>query len=164
RQSGTNLLTSITDALSRTTTFTYDSWGDLASTTRLYGTGNAVTTSTTREPNFRQIASVTDPLNHTTTVTHDNRGNAVTITNPLSQQTTVAYNANGQLVSITSPLNHTVQFTYNNADLVAVTDHLGRTSTRLIDAVGRPMAIANAAGHQTKKEFDSTNQRTKKTD
>src|SRR6185503_13812483 len=34
RQSGTNLLTSITDALSRTTIFTYDSWGDLASTTR----------------------------------------------------------------------------------------------------------------------------------
>ncbi len=164
RESGTNQLTSITDALGRITSFTYDAWGDLTSTTRLYGTSDAVTTSMTREPTFRQIASVTDPLNHTTYITHDNRGNAVTITNPLSQQTTMAYNANGQPVSVTNPLNHTLQFTYNNGDLVALTDHLGRTGTRLIDAVGRPIAMADAAGNQTRKEFDSTNQRTKKTD
>lgn len=164
RQSGTNLLSSITDALSRTTAFTYDAWGDLISTTRLSGTMDAVTTSMTREPNFRQIASATDALNHTTYITHDTQGNPVTITNPLSQQITVAYNATGQPVSVTDPLNHTVQFTYSNADLVAVTDHLGRTSTRLIDAIGRPMATANAAGHQTKKEYDSQSQRTKRTD
>jgi YD repeat-containing protein len=46
-QSGTDLPASVTDPLGRTTSYTYDSLGNVASITRLAGTSNAVTTSFT---------------------------------------------------------------------------------------------------------------------
>lgn len=164
RQSGTNLLLSITDELNRTTSFTYDTFGALTGITKLYGTGNAVTTSMTYEPNFHQLASVTDPLSHTKSLTYDTSGNLIALTDPLSHQTTITYNAAGQPLSVTDALTHSVQLTYSNGDLVGITDALGRTATRLIDAVGRPMTLTNALGQQTRKEYDSQNQRTRRTD
>ena len=61
RDSSTNLVSSVTDALSRTTAYTYDSLGNKLSITRLSGTPDAVTTSFTYEPTFSQVTSVTDP-------------------------------------------------------------------------------------------------------
>jgi YD repeat-containing protein len=43
RGAGTNLLLSSTDALSRTTSYTYDSTGNVLTATALSGTGQAVT-------------------------------------------------------------------------------------------------------------------------
>src|SRR5215831_15317080 len=44
-QSGTNLALSVTDPLNRTTAYTYDSMGNVATVTRLSGTADAVTTT-----------------------------------------------------------------------------------------------------------------------
>src|SRR5207249_3871931 len=63
RQAGTSLLQSMTDALGRQTTFTYDTKGNVTSITRLAGTGQAVTTSLTWEApsptTFNRLTSVT---------------------------------------------------------------------------------------------------------
>jgi len=64
RQSGTNLISSVTDALNRTTSYTRDSEGYITQVTALAGTANAVSSQFTYEPTYHGIASVTDPLNH----------------------------------------------------------------------------------------------------
>ena len=48
-QAGTSLVQSITDALGRQTTFTYDTKGNMTSVTRLAGTPQVLTTSLTWE-------------------------------------------------------------------------------------------------------------------
>src|SRR5439155_8919576 len=95
RDATSNLVTAMTDALGRHTTFTYNSQGQVLTVTRLAGTGNAVTTTMTYEPTFNQVASVADPLNHTTGFGYDAVGNLTTITDPLSHQTTMTYNTQG---------------------------------------------------------------------
>jgi YD repeat-containing protein len=57
RQSGTNWMTSITDPLNRRTDFTYDAFGHVLTTTRLAGTGNAVTT----EPHLDAVLRLVRP-------------------------------------------------------------------------------------------------------
>jgi len=53
---------------------TYDALGNVASVTRLAGTGSAVTTSYTYDSTFSQLTTVTDPLSHTTTFTRNTLG------------------------------------------------------------------------------------------
>ena len=60
RQSGTNLPLSVTDALNRTTTYTYDTQGNVLTVTRLVRTPEAVATTLTYEATFSQVATITD--------------------------------------------------------------------------------------------------------
>ncbi|MGH9960316.1 MAG: DUF6531 domain-containing protein, partial [Pyrinomonadaceae bacterium] len=143
RQAGTNLLLSVTDPLTRRTSFIYDAMGNLTSVTRLSGTPQAATTTMTREPDFNQVSSVTDPLNHTSSFAYVARGNLITITDPLNYQTTLTYNAAGQPLSVTDALQNTVQLAYDSGALVSMTDPLGRTVTRRLDALGRPTVLFN---------------------
>jgi YD repeat-containing protein len=61
RASGSNLLTTIEDGLSRETGYTYDGNGNVTSIVRLAGTADETTTTLTYEATFNQLASVTDP-------------------------------------------------------------------------------------------------------
>ncbi len=103
-----NYATSVTDALSRQTAFTYDCMGNRTSVTRLAGTFNAVTTSFTYEPKFNQLASITDPLQHTTTFNYDpTAGNLTSVTDALGHGSTFAYNTAGQVTSTTDAQGRT---------------------------------------------------------
>ena len=62
RQSaGSNLVSSVIDALNRRTDLGYDAFGSVMSITRLAGTPDAVTTTYTYEPVFNQLTSVMIP-------------------------------------------------------------------------------------------------------
>jgi len=65
-------------------------------------------------------------LNHTTTLTYEPSGarNLQSITDPLTHQTSFTYNGQGQPQTITTPAGIT-QLTYDQGDLVAITDSLG---------------------------------------
>jgi RHS repeat-associated protein len=156
-------VTSVTDALSRTTAFTYDTAGNVLTVTRLSGTGNAVTTTFTYESTFNQVATVTDPLSHTTTFGYDSLGNLTSITNPLSQQTTLTYSTSGQPLTVTTPAG-TTTFGYEGADLVSVTDPLGKVATRFTDALGRQIQVTDPLGRKTRFTYDPLNQVTQITD
>jgi RHS repeat-associated protein len=158
-----NLVTRVTDGLSRNTDYAYDTAGNVTSVTRLAGTGSAVTTSYTYEATFNLLTSITDPLNHTTTFTRDSTGNVTAITDPLSHQTTLTYNAAGQPATVTTPAG-TTQFSYAGGDLVGVTDPLGRTRTQYIDAAGRLVRTTNPLGQSTTHEYDPLNAVTKTID
>ncbi len=164
RQVGSNVPTSVTDALNRRTDFTYDSLGNLTSVTRLAGTAGAVTTTLTYEPIFNQVASVTDPLNHSTSFGYDTLGRPTTITDPLNHQTTVTYNTAGQPLTVTDPLNQTTQFGYVAGDLVSTTDPLGRVSHRFLDAAGRVLNTKDPLGRLMQYEWNAMNLMTRVTD
>jgi YD repeat-containing protein len=136
-QATTNLLLSVTDALTRKTAYTYDSKGNILTVTKLHGTANAVTTTFTYDSTYNQVATVNDPLSHTTTSGYDAKGNLTTITNALSKTTTITVNAQGQPLTITDPLSNVTTFTYQVDDLVKVQDPLNRETRRILDAAGR---------------------------
>jgi RHS repeat-associated protein len=152
----------VTDALSRQTTYAYDTNNNVTSVTRLAGTGDAVTTSFTYESGFQQIASVTDPLSHTTTFGYTS-GNLTSITDPLSHATTLTYNTSGRPLTVTTPAG-TTTLTYEDGDVVTVTDPTSQTTTRFSDAVGRPISVTNPLGQRTRLSYDALNRLTQTTD
>jgi RHS repeat-associated protein len=163
-EAGTNFVLSETDALNRTTAYTYDSMGNVTSVTRLSGTADAVTTTATYEPVFNKLTSVTDPLNHTTTFGYDAKGNLITLTNPLNQTTTITRNPEGQATAITDPLNNTTQYTYDFGDYAGMTDALGNASTRFTDSAGRVLGVTDPLGNISIYDYDVLNRLTKVTD
>jgi YD repeat-containing protein len=153
-----NLLTSFTDPLQRTTTLTYDSTQNITSVTRLSGTANAVTTSMTYDPIFSKVTSITDPLGHKTTMQYDpTTGNLLTLSNPMSNTVTLTYDNFGEIVSAQDPVGNSTSLKYSNGDLVSATDPLGRVQRRSTDAVSRPVTVTNALGQTTQMQFDALN-------
>jgi RHS repeat-associated protein len=161
RQSPSNRIVSLTDALSRQTTFSYDGNGNLTSVTRLAGTANAVTTTMTYEPTFHQLASITDPLNHTTTFSYDSKGALSAVTDPLTNQTTFTSNNAGQPVTVTNALNETTTLGYAAGDVVSLTTPLGHVHTRFFDAAGRLLQTLDPGGQTVRFEYSALNQLTK---
>jgi RHS repeat-associated protein len=159
-----DLVSSMTDALGRTTAFTYDAMGNVLTSTRLAGTPNAVTTTRTYEPAFNQLASITDPLGHTTTFSYDAHGNRTGVTDALGHTTTTTFNSAGEPITVTDPLGNQTQLTYDGGDLVAVSDPLGHTMHRFLDTVGRLVATVDPLGRQTRYVYDALNRTTQVAD
>jgi RHS repeat-associated protein len=153
-QTGTNLITSVTDPLNRTTSYSYDPLGNATSVTQLAGTHNPVITSMTYEDKYSQVTAITDSLSHTRSLAYDSRGNVVSSIDPLGNASTLAYNASGQLVSISDALGNTSNLTYDGGDLTSVNDPLGRTVTFFTDSAGRSIAQTNALGALTKYSYN----------
>ena len=166
RQTGTNLLLSMTDPLvinsqNRKTTYTYDSKGNVLTVTRMAQDPlSALTTTFTYKPVFNQIETIKDPLNHVTTFGYDSKENLTTIQDPLGKITTITPNAAGQPISIEDPLHHTTQFTYITGDLATIADPLGNVTTRFTDAAGRLQAVTNPLGNVSLYTYDALNLRT----
>ncbi|HSB13060.1 MAG TPA: hypothetical protein VLE22_01295, partial [Bryobacteraceae bacterium] len=172
RQAGTNLITRVTDALSRKTDYGHDACGNVTSVTRMAGTSQAATTSYTYQTasdclaTYNRLTGVTDPLNHTTGIGYDAAGNLTSIQGPIPSipATTFGYNTAGQVTSVTNPLSKTWQFGYEYGDLNTVTDPLQRTTTRVTDYAGRLGMMENALGQRTHLEYDVLNRLRKITD
>src|SRR5512145_536118 len=105
-------------ALRRVTRYTYDSRGNVATVTPLYGTSDAVTTSYSYDATYSLLTSVTDPLNHTSTIGYGSQGQIQSTTNALTHQTTFGTNGAGQVVSVTDPLAKTTTLGYAFGDPV----------------------------------------------
>jgi len=163
RQAGTNLVTSMTDALGRQTTYTYTAAGYLLTVTRPGPSGN-VTWTYAYEPTWNQIQTITDPLTHVTTFGYDALGNLTTITDPRNKVTTLTYDAQGRPLTVKDPLNHTWTFTYDAADLATIKNPLNQTTTRYSEAVGRLVSLKDPLGNQTRYAWDTLNRLTGITD
>ncbi len=161
----TRLLQSTTDALGRTTTYTYDALGNRTSVTKLAGTAQAVVTSAVYDPTFSQPTSMTDPLQHTTTLGYDGHGHLLAVTNAAQQTTNFAYNGAGQVVSATPPSPAgAVQFGYTGADLTSITDALGNVSKMSVDGAGRVVSRTRPLGQTTTYQLDANSQLNQVTD
>jgi len=162
RQPGSNLVLSMTDALTRQTTYSYDVLGNVTSMTRL--APNGVTTRFAYEPSYNQLSAITDPLGQTTTLTYDTHGNLVSITDPMGSTSYSSFNDAGQVLSVTDPLGSATQFSYESGDLVSITDPQGRSTLRFIDLAGRLASVTDPLGRITRYVYNALNQVTSEVD
>ena len=150
------------DQLGRLTTFTYDSQGDLISTTDPLGGvttevwSNGLLQSTTdplgrtttyQYDSQRELVDQIDPLGGVTTYTYDSAGNQATVTDPLGRTTTSVYDGIRRIVEQTDALGGTTTTTYDaQGDVTSVTDPLGQTTQYLYDQRGNEIAQIDAVG------------------
>jgi RHS repeat-associated protein len=159
-----------TDALQRTTSFTYEG-SELKTTTKPGGR----TTSRVYDSIGRLIAA-TNHLGRTTRFTYDAGGRELTVTDPLGnhtvsqyfpdenlqsltnanqQATTYTYDAMGRLASKTDALQRTESYSYGvSGQLESSTDRMGRTTTHTYDALERPFQVSYADGASLTYTFD----------
>lgn len=150
-----NLVRSFTDALNRTTAYTYDALGNVTTVTYLSGTAKAVTWKFTYEPSFQQLLTIENPLGLVTSFAYDGAVRLSQMIDPLGHRRTFVYDDEARLKSVTDPLGNTTGFTYAGPDLVAVTDALGQTTTRFADAAGRTVTLTDSLGNQTAYGYDN---------
>jgi len=180
------LLTSSTDALNNTTSYTYTPEGYLESVTDARGN----TTSYTYDA-YGQRTSMTDALGNTWTYDYDDLGRLIDTTDPFFRVTHNDYDAAGRLIKVTrnyqpgSPQNQdneenivteyvydeagnqvevidtygsSTQYIYDDANrLVQTIDALGNMSTNAYDLAGNLVSTTDALGRTTTYVYDELN-------
>jgi RHS repeat-associated protein len=160
-----NLPTSVTRPNGSRATLTYDSRGNLLTSTEQDEPNGPATTTYTYEAAFNQVTSVTDPLGHTTTIGHDAHGNPTTITDARGKTTTLTYDSRGLLTSSRDPLGNLAQFGYDGqGNVQTVTDPRGKVTSLTRDAAGNVTASQDPLGRVTRTDYDALNRVTRVTD
>ena len=163
-------LTSITDALSHTTTIACNPIG------QPIGITNALGDTTTFSYLGFDLRSITDPLGRTITFSTDALGRLVAVrdpagnlwqrtydvndrvvstTDPSSNQTTMTYDGDGHLTSVTLPNGGTIRYAYNARGWrTSRTDALGQSSSWTYNAMGDVLSHTDRKGQTTTVNWD----------
>lgn len=132
-------LTSVTNALSQTTTFAYNSTGDLTTVTN----ANSITAALYTYDAFDRVQTLEDSEGWLLTYSYDNAD---------------------RITSVTYPDGTQDRYTYNRLDLASHTDRLGRITTYVYDADRRLTSVTDPTGHQTLFGYNPDGQITSRTD
>ncbi|OLE52048.1 MAG: hypothetical protein AUG51_19830, partial [Acidobacteria bacterium 13_1_20CM_3_53_8] len=173
-------VTSKTDALNHTITFTYDTNGNRLTETDATGT----VTNTYNQ--FGEVLTSTDQLNGVTTNTYDAQGNLLTTRDALNNTTTFTYNTRGQMLTATDARGKVTTFTYdasgnlsqrkdaNNIStfyfydarsrLTSAQDPLGRSTLYAYDAAGRVNKVTHPDSSFVSFTYDLAGRRVAVTD
>ncbi|HWT02035.1 MAG TPA: RHS repeat-associated core domain-containing protein [Pyrinomonadaceae bacterium] len=171
----TNRITKFTNRLGRSVSFTYDSRGNLLTSTNPLGQ-----TTVYGYDGFGQRTSVTDPLGHTTrteydqyghptakvdalghrmTIEYDAMGRATATVDALGRRDTREYDDLGRVTSTTDAAGATTGLTYDpNGNLLTITDHLGRRTTFTYDGKNRRDSVKDALGRTARTQYDANDQ------
>lgn len=152
-------LTSVTDPLNHTSTFSYDPLGDLAIVS------DPLNHQTTFAHNLNgQPTSITDSLNNTVYFGYFG-GDLVSVTDPLGNVSTQNSDSAGRVLSSVDPQGNTVRYQYNPLNLVTqVTDPQGHNTTFSYDPNGNLLSLTDAANHITSWTYDNMDRVQTRTD
>jgi RHS repeat-associated protein len=143
-------VTSWTDALEHTTSFTYD--GDGNQLTRNNATG--IVTYTYNQ--FSEVLTRTDQSGGVTTNTYDTEGNLLTTEDALENTTTFTNDSQGQLLTTTDARGKVTSFTWDTIGrLTAVEDALNNVTTVGYDHRAHITSVTNALDETTSREYDA---------
>ena len=124
-----NQLTSVTDPLNHTVTFTLDVKGN--------------------------VINVTDPLNHQATLVYNNACQVLSISDPLQNTTEFGYEA-GFLTSITSPEGHTMtRFVDDAGRVLSLRNALGEVTRYEYDALNQLTKVVDPQGGVISLSYDA---------
>jgi YD repeat-containing protein len=157
RDATTNRLLSETDALGRTTAYQYDSMANLTTLTQMANTASQATWSYTYDPTFNQLTSSTDPLSHVTTFNRDGQDNLTSVVDANGNTVSLTYDGEGRPLTSTANTGTqvlTTSYAYAGADLVSVSDPLGRTIRFTTDAIGRVIQVTDPLGNASQVTYD----------
>ena len=158
-------ITSKTDPLGNTTTYTYVVGTDLVATetnplgvvTRYeYDTNGNLT---------RLIRDSGGPLENATSYTYDSHGLQTSMTDPLGNTNNYEYDTAGNLVKQTDPLGNVTAYTYDSmGNKLTETDALGNTTTHAYNLLGRLLSTTDPLGNTTSYSYDANGNRISETD
>lgn len=170
----TETIKSKTDPLNNTTSYTYDSQGNMltktepgiGTTTYTYDAkGNILTlndplnqTTTYTYNGFSQILTITGAPGNTTN-TYDTKGNLLTNTDPSGALTQYGYDTKGNLTTITDARNKVTTLAYDAAtnNLTSITLPSTAVIQFTYDANGNILTMTDAANKVTTYTYDSRN-------
>jgi YD repeat-containing protein len=152
-----NKVRTVTDAVENTTTYDYDSHGNLLAQTDAFGDK-----TTYQYDSQGQLLVVTDPNGGTTSYTYDVFGNAATVTDAVGNVTTNTFDVRSRLLDSSDTFGHHIKYTY---------DGLNRITSRTADANasekqvvtytylagGQVASETDGLGHTTKYSYDQAN-------
>jgi RHS repeat-associated protein len=142
-----------------TTTYTYDAYGNLITTTNPAGDSTAATF----DPLARQLTA-TDADNHTTTSTYDADGQLTKTTQADGTTVTYSYDADGRKTSETDANGQTTLYTYDpRGNQLTVTDPLGHATTDSYDLNNNQTSETDPDGRTTSHAYNAANQLTQTT-
>ena len=156
-----------TDENGHTTTYTYDSNGNVLTVTVPINSTTSATTAYTYN-SFGEVLTVTDPLGNVTTNTYDANGNLLSVTTPApgngpsASVTQFGYNSLGELTKITDPLNNQTSIAYFPTGLIqTITDAQSHVTTYAYDSQGNRTSVTDANNKQTTFTYDAMHRLTK---
>jgi len=149
----------------RVTTYTYDVYGNLLSSTQ---EGDAVTqaaTLTFTYDDFGNALTRTDGEGHTSQFTYDVMGNVLSHTDARGKVWLYSYDPAGNRLSVKNPLGHVTAFVYDKVgNRTKVVDAKLRATTTVYDINDRVVDVVDAAGGHTKSDYDADGNLLKVTD
>lgn len=154
-----NALTAATDSGGNTTTLERD---NLLHVTKIT---NPLSKSSSFVYNSDGLnTSMTDPLGRSTALGYDAAHRMTSMTNPLSQTILFSRNADGSVSSITNELGKITTMSYDARGLLsAIIDPLGNvTTTPSYDDLGRVSSVTNARGKTVSTLYDNDGRITEK--
>jgi RHS repeat-associated protein len=164
-----NRPTSHTDANGETTTYGYDTAGNLTSIVEPGG----ATTTIVRHPSTALPTSIIDARGKTWTYAYDAAGHLVSSTTPLGHETTMTYDSRGFMTSRTDargnepgadPDDFTTTYTYDDAGhVLTTTDPLGGVTTNVYDDTGQLRSRTDARGKETTYAYNAAGELTETT-
>ena len=168
-------VTSVTDALGHATAFTYDSYGNVTSSTgpATAAAPSGAKTTYTYNADGQRLTSVSPrgnlsgatPSQFTTTSTYDLAGNTLSSTDPNGHATSATYTPANRQATTTDPLGHVTTYTYDaDGNLTHTTNPDGTSTSATYDAADHPLTTTNGSGNVTTHTYDAYGRPTTSTD
>src|SRR6266513_524862 len=159
-------ITSTTDALGRTTSYTYDARGNRTKIVDPAGRE----TNIAYDAKWNKPTLVSRRLDVNTLIEYrysydPDTGVLLTSTDPEGNVTTYEYDTNNRLARIRDPLQHQSSIQYDGrGNPSRITDALGNAVEMISDAAGRIIQTSDALGNETRAAYNAVNQLTGITD
>ncbi len=153
-------LLTVTNPLTKTWTYTYDTYGYPVTATNPLSQATGFTYDA-----LGRLRTAVSPKGNTTTLAYNSYNDLTSVTDPLNYTTTYQYNPNGTLLWLTPPDSHTTSFYYNmDNEPISTTVPGGITNYYGYDSVGRIVSQSNGVSAPTRYSYDDINRITTVTD
>ncbi|MGG5314610.1 DUF6531 domain-containing protein [Enterococcus sp. AZ072] len=147
-------VTQVTHPNQEINTYTYDSMGNILSFTDARGKKTSYTYT-----KGGALETITDALGNKSSISYDGNGNQASVTDAAGYTTSTAYNGHNLPAIVTDGLGNKTTYSYNQIEqITSSTDALGNQKTYSYNELGYPTAITDENGNVHKLSYTPTAQ------